>query len=384
VLNSVFRVDWRSLNVPMMAELVKGLLSDDIIIQRYASGKLREYLGEHDFALNITSTYQDLLQTDAIEKLVPILLALLKPEYSTQKALVFPCLSILCSYRMIKDLLPAAMDRANRIYDFLLVEFDSFTPFLYSNDSSVRQEVIQLMSYFIDTKAETVELLLNVSENVYNLAEGEQLICASTLSEYFERQESKFNNLSSIRFMDVLRKWLNDDSSYLSVKSYSALYLLKLISPSFEYEIAKLLVNIYKLPEHKNKSGYLYPALMEFTDILLLIGIRETTDFLLEIFDNQTSIQAMLKTLTILLSIHFGADDFHEIRLYHDTYTNRYMIHNNTTIDPHKKHNSMYKNILINSIVNKNKLWEVDIKSLLEAFDLPGSKEELESMIGLR
>jgi len=300
------------------------------------------------------------------------------------KASVLSILQVLSSYHTIPGLSQESQQRANAIYSLLLAKADELIPFLESNDKLVCLETIWLIGRFYDSKPEFVFNLLDRFEgsydtSEYDTSEAEYISFMHVMQRWLKPNTEHFEDVSS-RFELILRKLLTNTFTGLSVHAHAALYLIDLLGKHTDRIFIQQLANVLKLSTHYGL--YSVPSLQECADVMSKMGIPETTEFFLNVFDDQTNPSLLIDILCILLSLNFGTADYHKIRVHEVSTTGSYTVDSETEIAYTIEFPlSDLQKFVLTHLVSKEHLWTQDFSSLLKLFSLPQTRQAIQQLL---
>jgi hypothetical protein len=376
VLTRLKEIDWKSVNASKMVEWIIGLTSPIESERLRAGWKLLEYFRQHAAALGLPEEYKKLLSTDAAVLATPFFIELLQSTDLPNKSTIIKILDVLASYREQEGLENIHRERAEKIYQYLLKEFDFYPPFLESDDSKTRIQIMYLLSQFDEKVVFVAERLIQHIETNRWIDEEEKISAAEIIFKQIQSHHAMASQFLD-RFIQILRQWLKDDFVGISVQAYSAFYLIKLLGNKIEHTTIKILSNALKLSTY---YGVDIPILGDCIDAFIGLGMQIGTDILLDILEGQTNLSVIFDIASVLLCVHFGADDYHRFHVTELIQGEGFTVINETMIHPMKAPlNTMQKKVLKHFLA-KEELWKVEI-NLFEVFLLPNSKAELQLLV---
>jgi hypothetical protein len=226
ILKELNAIDWHSMNAEQVPVWIIGLTSADSSIRLHSFGELSRYFCLHDAGLSVFVGYKQLLSSEAPIVATPFLIALLPSSHVEVKRTLLDILFEIANYRHRPYSDEVQQERANKLYDYLLQQFDVFLPFLDTDDSWVKEAAISLISAFEEKDAFVVDLLLkriDADWRYQRMDASEKTAVASAIGRKIHSKSILYQQFSQ-RFELILQRWIEnswfEDISVQAVAAY--------------------------------------------------------------------------------------------------------------------------------------------------------------------
>jgi hypothetical protein len=373
-------IDWNALNATEMPEWLAALASNDGQRQFRARSALSRYLGQHALALNIANyEYNEVLETDAPIFVTTILIEMLRNGSELNPRYVTEFLEIVSSYWKEDALGEMQRQRASKIHELMLHEFDLFVRMTNHSDPEVRVYSWDILYDMPEKQLETARLLLHRLEANQLSDESECLKVIDMLLQTI--QDKRYEGDLREKYIKVLNQWLEDDKFTSMVLAHTACYLILLQGEQVSQAVVAKLVDILKVFKKDLLLGNLW------IDALVSLGINQATPILVEIFNHQTDDHTLVEISAILLSLHFRSGDF---RLPHflghrdekgemhiqTSWDEWHSLSSTSQLQPM----SEFQKSILRQFIVKDQFWKIQT-NLFELYSLPVTRSELEQLI---
>lgn len=377
-------IDWHKLNAAEVPKWLVALSSTDEKRQLQAKVKLSAYLGQHALALNIASdSYNQVLETDAPVLITSILLEMIKDASVAKPLYVTELMEIVASYLKEPTLGQAQKERAARIHELVLQEFDLYLVMLRHPDAKVRINIMDLLRHIPEKQEKIANALIQHLKTNSISDEVEKLTLITMLFEMIQAEEFDVDRLKK-EFIEILSQCIELEE-ISTILARAACYLILLQKDQVSRTVMDALVDILKKASFTEPSSDLGLGDL-WIEALLSYGTNQATHTLLTIFEHQADEYALIEIAAILLELHFGSGDVHPFYLIMHTQNDEVHVfvslgenQGSTTKSQTQKLSDLQKDVL-RQFVNKAQLWNIKT-NLFELYSLPTTQSEMWKII---
>ncbi|MBZ0294923.1 MAG: hypothetical protein K8L99_20340 [Anaerolineae bacterium] len=378
-------VDWNALNAAEVPQWLVALSSKDAQRQFRARMKLARYLQQHALALSIADyAYNQVLETDAPVLITSLLLEMLKDVSVANPLYVTELLEIVSTYFREPTLGQAQRERAIRIHELLLQEFDLYLEMLKFPDAGVRVYIMDLLRHIPEKQEEIANALMQHLKTTSISDELEKLTIIMLLFDTIQAETFNVDRLKK-DFIGVLNQYLEQKETSTVELAYAAYYLIVLQKDQMAQTAMDTLVDILKKVNLTDPGSDLGLSDL-WVDALLAYGTDQATHHSLDIFEHQTDDYVLIRVAAFLLELHFGSGDIHNIYLNMSRDNDKSQVfvsldetRRSTSIPPVQPFSDLQKDIL-RQFVYKDRLWDIKT-NLFELYSLPTTQSEMRKMI---
>lgn len=377
-------IDWHTLNAAEVPKWLVALLSTDENRQRQAKVKLSAYLQQHALALNIAgASYNQVLETDAPVLITAILLEMLKDGAVAQPHYIIELLEIVASYFEEPTLGQIQRERAVRIHELVLDEFNLYLDMLKHPDDKVRINILELLRHLPEKQAEIANTLMYHLKTNPISDEIEKLTIVTMLFQAIQAEEFAVDHLKR-DFIEILSQYIELKETATLV-ARAAYYLILLQKDQVSQLVLDALIGVLKEASFTDPSSDLGLG-NRWIDALLAYGVDQATPNLFAIFEQQTDEYVLIEIAATLLELHFGSGEVHAFYLLMFNQNDERHIfvslgdnQGSTTKSQIQKHSNLQKDVL-RQFINKDQLWSIKT-NLFELYALPTTQAEMRKLI---